>query len=151
MFNPADGTGFVGKGDVQLVYGWSNAQLQTNAGSVQFRYVSTDVTEVTWECTKAGNPNIQEKNRITTTETQSVVDSIARTGPSQITGFNITSYSGPPVKTSSTDGPPLNTCPNGWVLSPAGAPVPVSSVGHVQVSTDGTTWTNLIWPTPTTT
>ena len=30
-FNPATGTGFVGKGDVQLAYGWNNKQLQDNA------------------------------------------------------------------------------------------------------------------------
>lgn len=32
-----DGTGFVGKGDVQSVYGWNDADMQANAGSVTFR------------------------------------------------------------------------------------------------------------------
>jgi hypothetical protein len=30
-FNPMTGEGFVGKGDVQLIYGWNNQQLQLNA------------------------------------------------------------------------------------------------------------------------
>src|ERR671918_1859956 len=45
--NPADGTGFVGKGDVQLIFGWNNKALQDNAGSVEFRANSTVVTETT--------------------------------------------------------------------------------------------------------
>jgi hypothetical protein len=30
-FNETNGTGFVGKGDVQVAFGWNNKQLQTNA------------------------------------------------------------------------------------------------------------------------
>ena len=35
--DPATGSGFIGKGDVQLAYGWNNATLQTNASSVGFQ------------------------------------------------------------------------------------------------------------------
>jgi hypothetical protein len=143
-FDPATGTGFVGKGDVQLLYGWNNAQLQNNAGSLQFRATSTEVTEVTWECTNANNENIQERARTTTTTTQGLVSSIARV-KNQITGFNLTGYSGTPTQASTTDGPPVNSCPSGpWTLtSPAGDPTVVSSESHVQVSTDSTNWFNL--------
>jgi hypothetical protein len=150
-FDKDTGAGFVGKGDVQLVYGWGNAALQTNAASVQFRYVSTDVTEVTWECTNIRNETIQYRERTTTTDTQSVVDNIARER-NQITGFNLTGYNGTPTQTSSSDGPALNSCPataSGWYLSsPAEDPVLISSDSHVQVSTDGSTWSNLNWPIP---
>ena len=50
----------------------------------------------------------------------------------QITGFNLNGYVGDPVVTSSssTEGPPLNSCPSGpWTLTTAaGDPVEVSSV-----------------------
>jgi len=32
-FSVSNGTGFVGKGDAQLVFGWNNADLQRNAGA----------------------------------------------------------------------------------------------------------------------
>lgn len=47
-FDAADGTGFVGKGDVQLAYGWNNKQLQANASNVDFLY--TDVTDYEYTC-----------------------------------------------------------------------------------------------------
>ncbi len=56
-FDPATGTGFVGKGDVQLIYGWNNKQLQDNAANVQFRANSEVVTEVSWTCTNSNNQN----------------------------------------------------------------------------------------------
>lgn len=42
-FDPATGTGFSGKGDVQLAFGWNNKQLNTNASDVSFRYVESTV------------------------------------------------------------------------------------------------------------
>ena len=33
-FDPNTGTGFVGKGDIQVPMGWNNKQLQNNAGGV---------------------------------------------------------------------------------------------------------------------
>jgi hypothetical protein len=42
------GVGFVGKGDVQSIYGWNNEGLQANAASVQFRYGASG--QVTWLC-----------------------------------------------------------------------------------------------------
>jgi hypothetical protein len=35
-FNSSTGTGFVGKGDVQIAYGWNNTSLQKNATGVTF-------------------------------------------------------------------------------------------------------------------
>jgi hypothetical protein len=37
-FDSEAGTGFVGKGDVQLAFGWNNKQLQDNAERVSFTY-----------------------------------------------------------------------------------------------------------------
>ena len=45
----ADGTGFVGKGDVQVLYGWNNKQLQTNAPGVTFTYNTVTAYTITCE------------------------------------------------------------------------------------------------------
>lgn len=37
-FNPATGTGFIGKGDVQLAFEWNNKALNNNIGAVAFTY-----------------------------------------------------------------------------------------------------------------
>jgi hypothetical protein len=143
-FDPATGTGFVGKGDVQLIYGWNNKQLQDNANLVQFQAESTTVSEVSWICTNDNNENTQERARTTTTSTQGVVSKVDRVR-NQITGFNLTGYSGTPTQSSTTEGPPVNSCPSGpWTLTtPAGDPEVISSTSTLQVSTDGTTWFNL--------
>jgi hypothetical protein len=143
-FDPETGTGFVGKGDVQLVLGWNNKQLQDGAGSVQFQASSVVVTEVSWICTNTNNENIQERARTTTATIQGVVSHVARV-KNQITGFNLTGYSGDPTESSTTDGPPVNSCPSGpWTLTtPAGDPEVVSSTGGLQVSIDATNWFDL--------
>jgi hypothetical protein len=134
-FDPATGTGFVGKGDVQLALGLNNPQLQAQAGSLQFASVSTEVTEVSWVCTNDRNENIQERERTTTTSIEGVVSSVARER-NQITGFNLTGYSGTPTASSTTEGNPLNSCPSGpWsATTPAGDPVVVSSSSVLTVN-----------------
>lgn len=47
--DPATGNGFIGKGDVQLAYGWNNATLQNNAAGVDFQQVTTTVVDATCE------------------------------------------------------------------------------------------------------
>jgi hypothetical protein len=134
-FDPATGTGFVGKGDVQQALGLNNNQLQAQAGSLQFASESTVVTERTWVCTNTNNENTQERARETTTTIQGVLSAIARER-NQITGFNLTGYSGSPTESSSTDGPPVNSCPSGpWTLTtPAGDPEVVSSSSVLTVN-----------------
>jgi hypothetical protein len=134
-FDPATGTGFVGKGDVQLALGYNNKQLQDNANSLAFTSTSTVVTEVSWVCTNDNNENTQERARETTTSIQGVLSSVARER-NQITGFNLTGYSGTTTESSSTEGPPVNSCPSGpWTLtSPAGDPEVVSSTSVLSVN-----------------
>jgi hypothetical protein len=144
-FDPESGTGFVGKGDVQLVYGWNNKALQDNADDVQFQANSKVVTEVSWTCTNSNNDNIQERARTTTTSVQGLVDSIARE-KNQVTGFNLLGYDEKPtVSPPTTDGPAVNSCPSGpWTLTTAaGDPVEISSTSSLQVSFDGGEWKDL--------
>jgi hypothetical protein len=143
-FDAATGEGFVGKGDVQNVFGWNNRQLQNNAASVQFRAESEVVTEHSWTCTNQNNQNTQERERTTTTTIQGVVSSIARER-NQVTGFILEGYEGDPTESSTSEGPRLNSCPSGpWALTtPAGDGEVVSSEGGLQVSSDGTNWFDL--------
>lgn len=133
-FVPADGTGFVGKGDVQNVLGMNNYQIQN--ASLTFTYESTVVTEVSWVCTKDG-VNEQERARTTTTSISGVVSSVARV-KNQITGYNLNGFNGTPVKSSETEGPAINSCPSsnsGYELTtPAGDPQVVSTEGGLFVN-----------------
>lgn len=144
IFDAATGVGFVGKGDVQLVFGWNNKALQDNAANVVFRARSEVVTEVSWECKNSNNDHIQPRARTTTTSIEGVLASVARER-NQITGFTLTGYDGAPTMSSDTDGPPVDSCPSGfWSLTtPAGDPVEVGSTNGLQVSSNGSTWMDL--------
>jgi hypothetical protein len=54
-FDSASGAGFVGKGDVQQAFGWSNKQLQDNAAALTFTY--SVVGSYTVVCTGHSNSN----------------------------------------------------------------------------------------------
>ena len=134
-FDANTGTGFVGKGDVQLALGLNNAQVQNTA--VNFTYNSTSVSEVSWECTNANNEKVQERERTTTTSIQGVVSSVARV-KNQITGYNLTGWNGTVSETSESDGPKLNSCPASpstfYLSSPAGDPVVTVLGGGLSVN-----------------
>ena len=49
-FDPSSGTGFVGKGDVQVPWGWNNATLQAQAGNVTFSYSQIDSADYDVTC-----------------------------------------------------------------------------------------------------
>lgn len=141
-FDPATGTGFVGKGDVQLVYSWNNKALQDNANLVQFQATSVVISEVTWTCTRSTG-QVQERARTTTTTTEGVLASVVRER-NQITGFVLTGYDrGPRVQVQNT-GPTINDCGSGELTIPAGDPEVVSSTTTLEVSIDGTNWFELL-------
>jgi hypothetical protein len=111
----ANGFGFVGKGDVQLVYGWNNKALQDNASKVDFQAFSEETTS--WTCSKP-NPSDPSKpdivnQRSTTTTTQGLVTTVAREnskgkdGP--VSGFYLQGWEGTPTQT--TTGDVLGSCP----------------------------------------
>lgn len=57
-FNPTTGLGFVGKGDVQRVFGWNNAAAQNNIPFITFTYndVATYSAVCQWETGQPGSP-----------------------------------------------------------------------------------------------
>jgi opacity protein-like surface antigen len=94
-FDAATGTGFVGKGDVQLAFGWNNKQLQTNAAQVTFHYESQSEYNVTCEWTTEGRKETTTHTR-SKKKKNSVFASItyaSRTNKQQdITGFNLNGH-----------------------------------------------------------
>jgi len=95
-FQPSNDTGFVGKGDVQLVLGMNNAQIQNAALSLAFTYAKTDMYEVVnaWASGNVDNPASLSAHLVTVTTVVGVNDTVActiRNNPkSDVTGFNLT-------------------------------------------------------------
>lgn len=93
-FDPATGTGFVGKGDVQSAFGWNNAKLQQNAAAVTFTFEAQDGG---WEyvCEWWTGPDHNRKvHQVTKTVGLSIGGEIthdARTR-NQLTGFILLGY-----------------------------------------------------------
>lgn len=145
-FDAATGTGFVGKGDVQIVFDWNNKALQTHASTVDFRVDS--VSETTWTCTKTivtGNDETKEvvQERSNTTSVQGLVTTVARDNSKGkdggITGFFLEGFEGTP--TLETDGREVGSCPanpSGFVYD--GNAQTTESGGGLEVTYDGTNW-----------
>jgi hypothetical protein len=100
-FNPADGTGFVGKGDVQTALGLNNAQMQglIQSGGVSFTYVTKDTYEVVnaWATGNVDNPVSLNYHTATVTTSVNVNSTVAFdprkvNGQQQYTGFNLTGF-----------------------------------------------------------
>lgn len=92
-FDPASGTGFVGKGDVQTALVWNNQQLQNNASAVTFSYLSEDLYSARCEWFTGGGPKGEKLHEVTYKRQTSVQSTVAYDlrMKNQITGFNLTS------------------------------------------------------------
>ena len=110
-FDPATGTGFVGKGDVQSAFGWNNPQLQANAGAVAFRYVVTGTLTQTCE-REAGHSQVITRAFTRTLDVQASVSSRGRNissglnGPN--TGFGLSGF----ASGAAGSAVPTDICPN---------------------------------------
>jgi hypothetical protein len=94
QFDPTTGTGFVGKGDVQLAFGWNNKQLQTNASGVSFSYNTTDTYDAVCQWV-TGEGTRGEKTHTVTQEKSTAVNSAIAYDPrvkNQITGFTLKEF-----------------------------------------------------------
>lgn len=101
-FDPATGTGYVGKGDVQVPFGWNNTMLQSNAEKVSFTYVDSteyDVTcKETVDVTEVNKQGKEQKKKVHTFAVSDAVaavtyDATKRTKlnpKGAVTGFHIT-------------------------------------------------------------
>jgi hypothetical protein len=146
-FDPATGTGFVGKGDIQVLYGWNNKQLQDNASGVRFAYDAVDTYDVEcyWETTTGGpRPNVIVHD-ITIPRHTSVSATVAYEArknsqgkDGSITGFNLTGlgttvYGGTVPQVG-------GACPGQSDLATIIAVTPTGSSGGLTVTYGGTTY-----------
>lgn len=159
----ATGEGFVGKGDVQDLFGWNDHELQENADLIAFRLNSVQTTVDTWECTK-DNGNTQTRTRTTTSSVVGdLVVEVRRNPQGKATGFLLLGFDeGGSVSELESDGPALNSCPGdnansqaksngkssanssaGWTLTaPATSTVLSQEGGGLEASPNaGATWT----------
>lgn len=98
-FDAATGTGFVGKGDVQLAFGWNNAQLQANASALVFSYSKTESFEAVCTWTTGEGTRGEKTHNVSHTTTTDVNSTVAhdarKNSQNQITGFNLTGFGAP--------------------------------------------------------
>jgi hypothetical protein len=147
IFDSNTGTGFVGKGDIQVLYGWNNQKLQQNAAGVSFYYDATDTYDVEcyWETTTGGpHPNTIVHD-ITVPRHTNVSSSIAYesrknsnglNGP--VTGFYLNGFG----STTSQGTVPVvgGSCPGASDVATIIAVTLTSSNGGLSVSFGGTSY-----------
>lgn len=115
-----DGTGFVGKGDVQDAFGWNNAATKANAGLVSFEY--ENVTRETKECRNREGTGSSAVWVVVGTRTISegveaaTVSEARKNKQEEITGYTLTGFDGTPEVTEESEQCPEGTQPNGEVL-----------------------------------
>lgn len=139
------GYGFVGKGEVQSIYDWNNAALQSNAGLVQFRYASGDYAS--WKC-EGINPagvTVTSEHEAVSGVSSAVGYDARRNKQGQITGFIL---SGLHSQNAST-GLSIGECPvnKNWLEQRVQiGEIVYGGVGEpaLQVSIDSETWYDLI-------
>lgn len=147
-----DGMGFVGKGDIQMIYDWNNKELQKcvgmtgTSGCLSFRMVSTSVTESTWTCTRDAGTQTHEHSQTTTTTTQWIVATTARF-KNQVTGFNLNGVDPDSLATTATTtvGLQQGSCPTAWsqsdlVITALPGGDLALEVSNDSVSNDSGTW-----------
>lgn len=96
----SDGSGFVGKGDVQLVFGWNNAMAQANANNVAFSYNQSNTYVGVCEWITGTGTRGQKLHTIAKTKTTDIVSGIAadaRKSTTQYTGWNLLGFGGSTV------------------------------------------------------
>ncbi|GGD48055.1 hypothetical protein [Croceicoccus pelagius] len=138
-FDATSGTGFVGKGDVQLLYGWNDQKLQQNAAGVSFSYVSEETYK--YDCTftvEVGKDKVQEPRTQRRGKTTGINSSIAydtrKNSQGKVTGFNLLGFG---VENSTGEVPVEGgSCPGGQFADGV-----ISNVELISSSGDGLTVT----------
>jgi hypothetical protein len=102
-FDSSTGEGFVGKGDVQTAFGWSNSQMQANFNGVSFQYTEKGKYKVTCEVIRDNKKEPYTDWHTNTVNTK--IDEEVAFDPrkrNQMTGFILTGYG-----STSTQGAPV--------------------------------------------
>jgi|KBSMisStaDraftv2_1062788.scaffolds.fasta_scaffold191861_2 hypothetical protein len=142
-FDASNGTGFVGKGDVQAAFGWNNKEAQNNIGGLVFSFNATDHYAAVCEWVTGLGTRGQKTHDISLMRRTSIASSVAFEARSQrqISGINLNGFS----STVTTGTPPVvgdpcvnndnGTANNGTYISV----VLVSSTGGLFVTSGGNT------------
>jgi hypothetical protein len=113
-FDPETGTGFVGKGDVQLECNWNNAELQARAAGVLFAYVDETVLEQDCVDTDRGVHTVMGVRTKTTGVSSEVEYEKRKNSQLQINGFILTGFGAVTVIDDDwNNGGSGNGCPDG--------------------------------------
>lgn len=95
-FDSTAGSGFVGKGDVQLAFNWNNTALQKNASALTFTYEAVETYVVTeyWETLTGGKQPKIVTHEITVPKHASVSANVVYDArkANQINGFNLNNF-----------------------------------------------------------
>ena len=144
-FDALTGTGFVGKGDVQFLYGWNDQALQRNASGVSFAYNAEETYK--YDCTftvevgrdKVLEPRTQNRGRSTTVNSTIAYDT-RKNSQNKITGFNLTGF-GTDTTTSGEVPVDGGHCPGGQFDDGVISNVElISSTGGLSVSYGGVSY-----------
>ena len=136
-----EGVGFVGKGDVQLAFGWNNKDAQTKTPGVTFTHQSEDKYDVTceWE-TETGGPRSKViEHDVTIKKTVGVNANIAydARNKKQITGYNLNGFEGTPVITGGSLPAVDDSCPMAHATAVVTEVTRTSSTGGLFVNHSG--------------
>ncbi|MGZ5194736.1 MAG: hypothetical protein ACXWJM_05620 [Ramlibacter sp.] len=90
-FDPTTGIGWVGKGDIQVVYGWTNKQLQNaeKAHAISFQYVAIDDFSAVCEWVTGEGTRGQKTHDVTHSKSTVVNWSVCRAADVLGTGDNL--------------------------------------------------------------
>ena len=113
-FDPANGTGYVAKEDIQAAFGWKEQTFQANARKLSFH--SERLTSWTWDCLIDGQlTTLTADEQISQRVDSAVVGTPVRKNTFAVTGFNLNGFSAAPAVGSAA------TCPFGDPSSLQGA------------------------------
>jgi hypothetical protein len=110
-FDPANGTGYVAKADVQAAFGWKEQTFQANARKLSFH--SERLTSWTWECLIDGQLSTLTADEQVSQAVASVV--VGTAVRKSVTGFDLNGFSAVPSVGSAA------SCPSGDPSSVRGA------------------------------
>ncbi|MFI7581109.1 hypothetical protein [Kocuria kalidii] len=115
-YDPASGTGYVSKGEVQSALGWNNKEFQANADRVSFSVQTYQYLRMAWTCTEDGGDGTLEREGFRDNYRYGWIDTTPRER-GQVVGFELSDYQyivGISVPAGESE---TGVCPESWTAS----------------------------------
>lgn len=115
-YDPASGTGYVSKGEVQSALGWNNNEFQANADRVSFTVHTYQYLRMEWTCTEDGGDRTLERESFRHNNRYGWIDTTPRERR-QVIGFELSNYQyfvGISVPAHESES---GVCPESWTAS----------------------------------